>query len=336
VLAAAAVAFAPATVPTPHRAAVAPVMAVRPLKALDDVVVGRAVRLGNHAPALTSLAYFGLVSSTMQMPQMRMPMAATLTAVITRNIGPTTNAQFSALFGTLVTPAAYVFLIWPVIAALQALTLAASFLRPKLANGGPPSSLAALNSLAAGPPLSQTELCSLALANAAATAWLFASSNALPSALPLASVLVLPLVPILAAHPLRLAAPSTALYRPVATLFSSFTTIAACLALTVELQHGGRVAFFAGKAELCGAVFLALVGRLIALPRRSLIRRAVTVFALSGIVSRRLAAPLTPYMLLSPTFVGSLALLAWATLKLLRPEPVTGTAPKGFQWGNTY
>ena len=45
----------------------------------------------------------------MQLPGARMPMA-TLASVITRSIGPTTNAQFSAYFSTLVTPAAGFFL----------------------------------------------------------------------------------------------------------------------------------------------------------------------------------------------------------------------------------
>ena len=45
---------------------------------------------------------------------------ATLKTVITRAVGPTTNKAFSQLFATLVNPAPFVFLIWPVIALLQA------------------------------------------------------------------------------------------------------------------------------------------------------------------------------------------------------------------------
>ena len=52
-------------------------------------------------------------------------MAATLRAVITRAVGPTTNKAFSMLFLTPVTPAPFVFLIWPVIALLQFLTVSA-------------------------------------------------------------------------------------------------------------------------------------------------------------------------------------------------------------------
>jgi len=274
------------------------------------------VRLSNHATALTSLAYFGLVSSTMQMPNAQMPMA-TLASVITRRVGSTTNAQFSQFFATSITPASYVFFIWPCIAAVQTITLVISYLRPAIENGGPQNSLEALNSVAKGESLSQTELASISLANAAAAAWLFASSNAVPGALPLASVLVLPLVPLLAGYPLRSPTPPSAVYRPVFQIFSSFTAIASCLAVAVELQYGGRVPFLCGRPELCGCIFLSLVGGLISLPRRSLARRAVTTFTLSGVVSRRLAAgSSTGALLLSPTFVGAAALLAWSVKKL--------------------
>ena len=285
----------------------------------DTVILERALRVTNHAAALTSLAYFGLVSSTMQLPNTQMPMA-TLASVITRNLGPTTNAAFSAQFSTLVTPAAYVFLIWPFIAATQIITLAVSILRPAL-DTPPGNSLAALNSIGKGEPLSQRELAALTLANAAATAWLFVSSNSLPGALPLASALVLPLVPLFAAYPLRNWPAPPALYRPVFQIFSSFTTIASCLALAVELQHGGRLAFFLGKAELCACVFLALVARLVSLPQRSLARRAVQALALSGVVARRLASGAGVAALLrSPSFVGAVALLGWSVKKLVAPE----------------
>ena len=75
---------------------------------------------------------------------------ATLKTVITRAVGPTTNKAFSQLFATLVTPAPFVFLIWPVIALLQLLTVTFSAFR-------------------SGAPMTQSELTSLALANAAAT-----------------------------------------------------------------------------------------------------------------------------------------------------------------------
>ena len=45
-----------------------------------DPLVERVVRVGNHVPAFTSLAYFGLISMTMQTMQMPAmgPMVATL------------------------------------------------------------------------------------------------------------------------------------------------------------------------------------------------------------------------------------------------------------------
>ena len=135
----------------------------------------------------------------------------------------------------------------------------------------------------------------------------------------LASALVLPLVPIFAGYPLRQSTPGpSGLPKPVLQIFSSFTTIASCLALAVELQHGGRVPLLTGRAELCGSIFLALVGCLVALPNRSLARRAVTSLALSGVVARRLASGAAALTLLrSPTFLGAAALLAWSLQKLL-------------------
>jgi hypothetical protein len=290
-----------------------------PLSVADNQLLSRVVRVANHASALASLAYFGLVSSTMQMPTARMPMA-TLASVITRRIGPTTNTQFSAYFTTLVTPASYVFLIWPTIAALQLLTLAISIFRPKL-DANPQNSLAALATVGTGEPLSQSELSSLTLANTAATLWLFVSSNSVAGSISIASALLLPLVPLFAAYPLRSSTPPPAPYRTVFQVFSSFTAIASCLALAVELQYGGRVPFFGGRPELCGAVFLSLVGALISLPKRSLGRRAVTTFALSGVVARRLIdGGAAASLLLSPTFVGATALLAWSVKKLLKGD----------------
>ena len=296
-------------------------MTAAPLKAADDVIVSRCLRLANHGAALASLAYFGLVSSTMQLPNARMPMA-TLASVITRRVGPTTNAQFADFFSTLVTPAPFVFLIWPIIAALQLITVVVSILRPSLEGAGPNNSLEALNTIARGPSLTQTELASLSLANAAATSWLFVSSNSLPGALPLASFLFLPLVPLFAGYPLRTSTSETPpLYRPVFQIFSSFTTVASCLAFVVELQYGGRVAFFAGRKELCACVFLSLLGGLISLPKRSLARRAVTSLALSGVVARRFATGVAaPALLLSPSFLGAVALLAWSLAKLMSTE----------------
>ena len=117
----------------------------RLLKELNPVL-DRVVRLGNHVPAFTSLAYFGLISMTMGGPPMPAmgPMVATLKTVITKAVGPTTNKAFSQLFATLITPAPFVFLIWPVIAVLQLFTVTFSAFRP-------------------GAPMTQSELTSLTL-----------------------------------------------------------------------------------------------------------------------------------------------------------------------------
>jgi len=195
------------------------------LEKLDTQVVSRAVRLANHVPASASLAYFGLISTTMM--SMPMPLmtggVATLRSVITRGVGPTTNEAFAALFPTLVTPANFVFLIWPAISLLQLLTLASSALP-----------------LPGRPPLKQDSLTALAAANFAATAWLLFASNAAAGALPLASSLTLPLVPLLAGFPLRSAGPPLGLQRLAFSVYAAFTTLASFLALAVELQHGGR------------------------------------------------------------------------------------------------
>ena len=79
------------------------------LNALDRFAVKAAVRGGNHAAALISLTYFGLISMT----SMAMPVrASAFVAAITAGVGPTSNAAFSQYFSTLVTPANFVFFIW--------------------------------------------------------------------------------------------------------------------------------------------------------------------------------------------------------------------------------
>ena len=153
------------------------------LDLVDEQVTSRVVRLANHAPAFASLSYFGLISSSMMMPA-QMP-AYNLMYVLTRSVGPTSNAAFAATFPTLVTPANFVFLIWPVIAVLQLATVTWSALRP-----GRPS-------------LAQPDLSALTVANAAASGWLLVASNSLPGALPFLSFGLLPLVPLFAGYPLR-------------------------------------------------------------------------------------------------------------------------------------
>lgn len=267
----------------------------RALAAFDSLAVQRVVRLGNHAPAFASLSYFGLISMTMQSMQMPQMAVATLKSVITRAVGPTTNKAFSTLFATPVTPAGFVFLIWPVISALQLLMVSYSALRP-------------------GVPMTQAELTSLSLANVCATGWLLVSSNALAGALPVWSCLVLPLVPIFSGFPLRAASPPRGNYRLVFDVFSSFTTLASFLALAVELQYGGRVPFFAGRAELCSLIFVGLTSAIVALPRRTLVKKAVNLLALSGILWNRVTMG---NRLVSLSFAATAACWAFAVKQLL-------------------
>ena len=67
-------------------------------------------------------------------------------------------------------------------------------------------------------------------------------------------------------------------------MFSSFVTLAAFLALAVELQHGGRVAMLADRPEPCAVIFLflGLTASVIALPNRlSVIKRFVNLLVLT-------------------------------------------------------
>ena len=302
------------------------------LNNLDGLLVKPAVKLGNHGAALASLAYFGLISTTM----MTMPMPAfgkAIIAAITAKVGPTSNEAFSAIFPTLVTPASFVFLIWPFIAALQTFTLSLSILRPGRSFRSLPRRL----NRVAGPPMAQTELTSLFLANSFAATWLIIASNAVRAKLPLGSLLALPFVPLFAGLPLRTSTPLP-IYRPLFQVFSSFTTIATFLALTIELQHGGRIAWFLGKAEPCGLVFATLSAALVSLPGQCLARQLVNCLAFTGILWKRLGlaslsslsvSVVTP-LLKSPSFVGLLAVWAWAVFKLLeaiRPRRKWKPAP---------
>jgi len=54
----------------------------------------------------------------------------TLQNVLLKTVGATTNAEFAALFLTLVIPANFVFLVWPLIAFLQLITVTVSALLP--------------------------------------------------------------------------------------------------------------------------------------------------------------------------------------------------------------
>jgi hypothetical protein len=272
----------------------------RPFQTLDRVVLSRAVRLGNHAPAFASLSYFGLISMTMLKMEPMAATAATLRAVITRGVGPTSNAAFAAAFSTLVTPANFVFLIWPVISALQLATLAASTLRTSM-------------------PLRQDHLASLSLANLFATCWLLTSSNARAGALPLASLLYLPLVPLFAGLPLRSASPPRGLDKLVFSVFSSFTTIASFLALAVEMQYGGRLPLIgAVPAEAAALVFVGLTSLVVAQPNRTVVKKAVNLLALTGILVRRASA--VGFSPVSLSFAATVACWGWAAKRLIANE----------------
>ena len=272
----------------------------KPLEIFDKHVLSRAVRLGNHAPAFASLSYFGLISMTMLKMEPMAATAATLRAVITRGVGPTSNAAFASAFSTLVTPANFVFLIWPVISVLQLGTLAASALRPSA-------------------PLKQDTLTALSLANGFATLWLLTSSNAVKGALPLASLLYLPFVPLFAGYPLRSAGPPRGLDKLVFSIFSSFTTLASFLALAVELQYGGRLPLIGTlPAEAAALVFVGLTSLVVAQPKRTLAKKLVNLLALSGILARRVAS--ASFSPLSLSFVATIACWGFAAKQLATGE----------------
>lgn len=74
------------------------------LRAIDGTLLSRAVRVTSHVPALATLSYFGLVAVTQMMPSKSdLISVVSFKQVITRAVGPTSNAQFSQLFSTLVT-----------------------------------------------------------------------------------------------------------------------------------------------------------------------------------------------------------------------------------------
>jgi hypothetical protein len=107
--------------------------------------------------------------------------------------------------------------------------------------------------------------------------------------LPIASFLVLPLVPIFSGYPLT-NKPKYILW--AYQIFSSFTALASILAFTVEIQHGGRLPFI-GKvgAEVAGAAFLSLYSfASLAVADKSGEKRLVNVGALGGILYNRVLA----------------------------------------------
>eukprot|EP00592_Proboscia_alata_P020087 CAMPEP_0194402522 /NCGR_PEP_ID=MMETSP0176-20130528/1231_1 /TAXON_ID=216777 /ORGANISM="Proboscia alata, Strain PI-D3" /LENGTH=288 /DNA_ID=CAMNT_0039199921 /DNA_START=109 /DNA_END=975 /DNA_ORIENTATION=- len=227
------------------------------------------------------------------------PMMATLLSLLTRNVGMTSNAAFATLFPTVVTPAGFVFLIWPFIAVSQVITLALSILKPGDAGD---------NNIA-GSGLSQRDITSLSLANVAASLWLIITSNATPGNLPLGNVLILPLVPLLAGYTLRQSGAPAAkkgqglTSRFVFRVFASFTTIASFLSLAVEISYGTRIpallaklpsflaplaTLFTTYAQPLGALtFLGLTNANVQLPNNSSVKKSVNLLALTGILVQR-------------------------------------------------
>jgi hypothetical protein len=272
------------------------------LKVFDTAVMSRVIRIMNHLPAAATLGYFALVSmASMNMgPLCTSP--SSLPCALTQQVGSTTNEVFAKLFPTLVTPASFVFLIWPVIALLQTITLSISALVPT-----------------SDEILSQTDLSALSLANLAATAWLIVSSNTTKTP-PLASILILPLVPVFSGFSLR-NSPKYVLWSN--QIFSSFTTIATCLAFAIELQHGGRIPFVGTvPAEVAGVVFLSLYSTFsLAVQKKSGCKRLVNVFALTGILVKRVMDAMNTggilKLLTSVTFLGSLGCWVWSFNELL-------------------
>lgn len=283
----------------------------RKLAFTDKFILGRVLKIANHVPALLSLSYFGLISMASMMSSA--PMAATaanqatLSSVLIKTVGPTTNSVFASSFPTLVTPASFVFLVWPLIAVLQLLTVTISALFPGDEE-----------------ILTQSDLSSLTIANLFSSAWLFASSNASVGNLPIASFLVLPLVPIFSGYPLR-NKPKYILW--AFQLYSSFTTLASILAFTVEIQHGGRIPYI-GKvgAEVAGSVFLSLYSLTsLAVPNKSSVKKLVNFGALSGILYRRVAPVIAAgtgwfgglsSLVLSVSFLGTIGCWFWSLREL--------------------
>ena len=278
---------------------------------LDKKIFKRILRITNHAPALMSLSYFGLVSMASMMSMG--PMAntgqadATLASVLTKAVGSTTNAQFAAMFPTYVTPAPFVFLVWPTIALLQLLTVSVSAIYP----------------MDEDELLTQNDLSALTLANLCSTAWILTASNALKGNLPIGSFLILPLVPLFSGFTLR-NKPKYTLW--AYQLFSSFTTLASILAFTVELQHGGRIPLIGSfSAEWAGCIFLTLYSAAsLGVKEKSLVKRFVNFFALSGILVRRVSDVMTgstifgalSSLFLSLSFLGTVGCWYWSLKEL--------------------
>lgn len=268
----------------------------------------RLIRVANHAPALLSLSFFGLVSMSSMMPGV-MPVKPTLASVLTQGVGPTTNRLFAQYFPTLVTPPGFIFLIWPTIAVVQIATLLYSALQPMKKNA----------------VLTQDNLTALAISNLAATWWLMVASQTTPGALTLSSFLILPLVPLFSGLALRKENDNpTALNvkNCIFQLFSSFTIIASFLALAVELQHGGHLVPKL-PAEVAASVFLGLYYIIVSMKKKSKVKKVVQVGAITGIALKRIQQGMTGgaagvgSLFLSVSFVGTLVVAIKAIRSLL-------------------
>jgi len=105
-------------------------------------------------------------------------------------------------------------------------------------------------------------------------------------------------------------------------IYSSFTTIASFLALTVELQHGGRIPFFGGMQELNALIFLSLYAVNASRSKNGFVKKVVNAGAISGILLRRLlgnsGSGIVGFLqlFLSASFCGT-AVVAWISLKRL-------------------
>jgi hypothetical protein len=180
------------------------------------------------------------------------------------------------------------------------------------------------------PLLSQDDLSSLALANLAATWWLTVASQTPPGNLNVASCLILPLVPILSGFPLRTTtterSPRAFNFKNcIFQLYSSFTVIASFLALTVELQHGGRLRPKL-SAEAAASIFLGLYYLIVAMKNKSKVKQIVQAGAITGIAIKRIREAMlggvsgVTHLSLSISFWGTILVGIQAIYQLVKRE----------------
>ena len=321
------------------------------LDKLDRAIGMPSIRVAAHAPALATLAYFGLVATGLDLGTMGpRALARTVRTVITRVGSLPTGAAASSAFATLVTPAHFVFVAWRLIWFVQLATIAFSLLRPAKSFKRQP-----VVWRIAGGPMTQTQLSALTLANGCAAYWLLAIGSTVKGRLPFTSTLALLLVPFFAGLPLRDSGSMSTPYRPAFELLSSFGMLAGFVAVAAELQYGGRLGLLtqlsvpfteikplaklavpaALNPEAAASSFVALTAAAVSLANRCLVRRATTVFALTGILASRLAPAVAvglapPFvhlakpglkalqpMLGSPSFLATLACWGWAVQRLM-------------------